>query len=59
MTKDAVVLASMEKITLVGVYILTLVVAGVWGWDGRFIVQPLSGIALQWQRIPVSSGTSQ
>ena len=34
MTKDAVVLASMEKITLVGVYILILVVAGVWGWDG-------------------------
>jgi len=30
MTKDAVVLASMEKVTLVGVYILTLVVAGVW-----------------------------
>ena len=35
MTKDAVVLASMEKVTLVGVYILTLVVAGVWGWNGR------------------------
>jgi methyl-accepting chemotaxis protein len=45
MTKDAVVLASMEKITLVGIGILILVVAGVWGWNGRFIIKPLSSIA--------------
>lgn len=45
MTKDAVVLASMEKITLVGACILILVVVGVWLWNGQFIVKPLSGIA--------------
>jgi len=47
MTKDAVVLASMEKITMVGCLILVVVVGGVWAWNRRFIVQPLAGIALE------------
>lgn len=45
MVKDAVVLASMEKITLVGFFVLILVVAGVWIFNQRFIVKPLAGIA--------------
>jgi methyl-accepting chemotaxis protein len=45
MTRDAVVLASMEKITLVGLIILIVVVAGVWILNGRFIVKPLIHIA--------------
>ena len=47
MTKDAVVLASMEKITWVGLLVLILVVAGVWAWNARFVVKPLRGIAME------------
>ena len=47
MTKDAVVLASMQKITVVGLLVLLGVVAGFWLLSGRWIVQPLIGIAEQ------------
>jgi len=47
MTKDAVVLASMQKITAVGMLILLGVVAGFWLFSGRWIVRPLVGIAEQ------------
>jgi methyl-accepting chemotaxis protein len=41
MTKDAVVLASMEKITVVGVIVLTLVILGFYFLNQRLIVMPL------------------
>ena len=47
MTKDAVVLASMQKIIGVGLLILLGVVAGFWLLSGRWIVRPLEGIAGQ------------
>lgn len=45
MTKDAVMLASMQKITVVGVLVLLGVVSGSWLLSGRWIVQPFVGIA--------------
>ncbi len=47
MTKDTVVLASMQKIIGVGTLILVGVVAGFWLFNGRWIVRPLAGIAEQ------------
>jgi len=47
MTKDAVVLASMQKITVAGLVVLMGVVAGFWLLSGRWIVRPLVGIAEQ------------
>jgi len=45
MTKDAVVLASMEKITVVGVIVLTLVILGFYFLNQRLIVMPLEGVS--------------
>ena len=47
MTRDAVVLASMQKITIAGLIVLVSVVAGFWLFSGRWIVKPLVGIAGQ------------
>ena len=47
MTKDAVVLASMQKITVVGLLVLPGVVAGAWLLSRRWIVQQLLEIAGQ------------
>jgi len=47
MTRDAVVLASMRKITLVGLGVLLAVVLGFWVFSSRWIVRPLAGIAGQ------------
>ncbi len=47
MTKDAVVWASMQKITVAGLVVLLSVVTGFWFLNRRWIVQPLVGIADQ------------
>jgi uncharacterized membrane protein len=46
MTRYVVVLASMETITLAGLFMLIPVVAGVWILNGRFIVKLLIHIAI-------------
>ncbi len=45
MTRDPVVLASMEKISGAGLLVLILVVAGFWVLNQRWVVRPLSAIA--------------
>jgi hypothetical protein len=45
MTRDAVVLASMEKISGAGLVVLILVLAGFWAFNQRWVVRPLSSIA--------------
>jgi methyl-accepting chemotaxis protein len=47
MTKDAVVLASMKKITIAGSAVLVCVLAAFWVLNRRLIVQPLMTIAEQ------------
>jgi methyl-accepting chemotaxis protein len=45
MTKDAVVLASMEKITIAGSAVLVLVILGFYFLNKRLIVMPLQGVS--------------
>src|SRR5271165_6071365 len=45
MTKDPVVLASMQKISLAGLVVLILVVTGFWILNQRWVVRPLAAIA--------------
>jgi methyl-accepting chemotaxis protein len=45
MSRDAVVLASMEKISIAGVLALALVLPGFWLLNQRWVVRPLSSIA--------------
>ncbi len=45
MTRDPVVLASMQKISVAGFVVLILVVAGFWMLNQRWVVRPLAAIA--------------
>jgi hypothetical protein len=45
MTRDPVVLASMEKISGVGLLVVILVLAGFWMLNQRWVVRPLAAIA--------------
>lgn len=45
MKKDAVVIASMEKITAVGAFVLALVIAAFYFLNKRLIVRPLEGVS--------------
>lgn len=45
MTRDPVVLASMEKISVVGLLVLILVLAAFWALNQRWVVRPLASIA--------------
>jgi methyl-accepting chemotaxis protein len=45
MTRDAVVLASMEKISGAGLLVLVVVLAGFWILNQRWVVRPLAAIA--------------
>jgi len=45
MTRDPVVLASMQKISLAGFVVLILVVAGFWMLNQRWVARPLAAIA--------------
>jgi hypothetical protein len=47
MTRDAVVLASMEKISIAGLLVLALVLPGIWFLNQRWVVRPLATIAGQ------------
>jgi len=47
MTKDAVVLASMKKITLVGSIVLAVVILGFYFLNKGLIIVPLQGVALE------------
>ena len=54
MKKDAVVLASMKKITLAGTSVLMLVILGFYFLNKRMIVQPMSGVSVE-----LSEGAAQ
>ena len=45
MTRDPVVLASMEKISVTGLVVLVLVMSGFWVLNQRWVVRPLAAIA--------------
>lgn len=44
MSRDPVVIASMQKISVVGGVVLLLVVSGFWAFNQRWVVRPLTGI---------------